>query len=322
VNLWRNTPLDAIPIGLSLLQLATTLWGAYVWPEAGLMVRIAIAFVLFGGMLYAILIVGHQFTHAPWFRSPLLNAIAGLLISLNIAQSAQTYRLKHVRNHHRYNNDRPGPDGRVRDTSSTFADSADGDHVNVLRYAIVGALSTLGSEIGLRLSAHRLWRVTAREHALHALVAKGTLKGARELRQIQRERAALALAALTALLLRPEWCLLAYLPAMFAALVMVNVQNYYEHFGACPEDRFANSASHYGRAYNFFTFNDGYHQEHHLSPGSHWSAMKQVHRRYAARLDGHPRIVSPVPAILGFLDVRRARLDRMPKRAPNEAATP
>jgi fatty acid desaturase len=82
---------------------------------------------------------------------------------------------------------------------------------------------------------------------------------------------------------------------------MVNVQNYYRHYGADPEDRAADSVSHYGRLYNLLTFNDGFHQEHHLSPGSHWSRMPEVRERHRERLDTRPRIVSPVPAMVGFL---------------------
>jgi len=125
----------------------------------------------------------------------------------------------------------------------------------------------------------------------------------------------LTLVLLGLLAARPSFVLVAYLPSFVAALVLVNVQNYFEHFGACPENRFANSVSHYGRLYNFVTFNDGYHQEHHLCPQEHWSRMDDVRRRYGAALAGSSHVVSPVPAVLGFLDRRRTRIDRGPRDA-------
>ncbi len=40
-----------------------------------------------------------------------MNSMASMLNSINIGQSAEAYKLTHVRNHHRYNNDQPGPNG-------------------------------------------------------------------------------------------------------------------------------------------------------------------------------------------------------------------
>ena len=130
------------------------------------------------------------------------------------------------------------------------------------------------------------------------------------MRQIQADRTAHVLSLALFAAISWQWALFSYLPAFFVALTMVNVQNYYRHYGADPGERAADSVSHYGRLYNLLTFNDGFHQEHHLSPGSHWSRMPQVRERNLARLDAQPRIVSPVPAMLGFLDRRRPLLHR------------
>ena len=91
---------------------------------------------------------------------------------------------------------------------------------------------------------------------------------------------------------------------------MVNVQNYYRHYGANPKSRSADAVSHYGQLYNVLTFNDGFHQEHHLNPGAHWSKLPAVRERHRSRLEAQPRIISPVPAMLGFLDRRRPLLHR------------
>lgn len=108
-----------------------------------------------------------------------------------------------------------------------------------------------------------------------------------------------------------KWVMLCYLPAFYIALSLVNIQNYYEHYGAKPEDRYADSVSYYGRLYNLLTFNDGYHQEHHLRPQAHWSTMPIVRREHRDKLDETQRVVSPVPAILGFLHRKRPQLHRI-----------
>jgi len=304
----RHSAKDVWLIGLSLLHTFSLLASAVAWPDLALLPRLGVVLVLTLMNTYSIIILAHLFTHNQWFRSPVLNSAASVLHSFNIGQPMQAYHLSHVRNHHRYHNDRPGPDGQPRDRSSTFAGSTDGDHVGLLRYALLGALVTLRGEILARIGALSPWRRTAEGSSTDR--ATGTPIRPSERRQMRLEHVVLALALLILLVTRPSWVLFAYLPSFFVALVLVNIQNYFEHFGAYPETRFANSVSHYGRLYNLLTFNDGYHQEHHLRPQAHWTRMEEVRKDYAEMFARHRHVVSPVPAILGFLDRRRERIDR------------
>ncbi|MGP4114756.1 fatty acid desaturase family protein [Streptomyces sp. 4N509B] len=309
-RVWRNTPKDAILLALSVAQLVTTLWLAARFDDpspAGWAVGTALLAVM---TAYNIIVISHLFTHVPWFVSHRLNAAVSLLNSVNIGQSVQAYQLTHVRNHHRFNNDAKSADGTTRDTTSTYRDGEDGEHAPLVPYAVGGALSSLltrAREVG---QVVRLWRVGPAETALHALASRREARRRRELRQIQADRAAHVLSLAVFCAISWQWTLLSYLPAFLAALTMVNVQNYYRHYGANPAERAADSVSHYGRLYNLLTFNDGYHQEHHLSPGAHWSRMPTVRERNRDKLAAQPRIVSPVPAMLGFLDRRRPLLHR------------
>lgn len=62
-----------------------------------------------------------------------------------------------------------------------------------------------------------------------------------------------------------------YLPGTLLGLGICYVHGYYEHAGG--------TTSHYGAPYNWLLFNDGYHVEHHLRPGAHWT---QLPRRQAS----------------------------------------
>ncbi|QFZ20856.1 fatty acid desaturase family protein [Saccharothrix syringae] len=310
MRVWRVSPRDGLLVACSLTHFAVMFWCAATWAQAGWPGRVAQVALLAVMTAYNIIVVAHLFTHLPWFASARLNAVASALNSVNIGQSAQAYGLMHVRNHHRYNNDAPGETGTTKDLSSTYRDGENGEHAPLLRYAIGGALQSLrdrGRELPLLLG---LTRPGAGELMLLSLAWRREPRRSRELRQIRVDRAAhwLSLAALTAI--SWEWTLFCYLPAYFLALVMVNVQNYYRHYGADPDNRAADSVSHYGRLYNRLAFNDGYHQEHHLNPSAHWSQLPAVRRRHRARLDAQPRIVSPLPAMLGFLHTRRPLLHR------------
>ena len=310
MKIWKHSPLDVIMFGLSVAQFATTLLLAIVWERSTALGRAASFALLIGMTVYNIIVVSHLFTHAPWFRSPLLNRLVSILNSVNIGQSVQTYELVHVRNHHRYNNDQQRADGKPQDLSSTYRDGIGGEHVSPFRYAVFGAVETLVSITRSLLSVSRLWRVGPRETELLQLLAKSATKRAWELRQVQLDRMFHFLALGLFVAISWRWVFLCYLPAFFVSLALVNVQNYYEHYGAAPESRYANSVSYYGSLYNLLTFNDGYHQEHHLRPLAHWTQMPRVKREYRDKLQRVERIISPVPAILGAFHRNRALLHR------------
>jgi fatty acid desaturase len=310
MRIWRHTPKDALLLGYSMAQLALMVSAAALWDASPLWA------VAGGGLLvavmsaYNIIVVSHLFTHVPWFTSAKLNAAASLMNSVNIGQSVQAYHLTHVRNHHRFNNDPIGEDGTTRDTSSTYRDGQNGEHAPLGRYILVGALETFADRCREVLMVHRLWRVGPGEQKLRSLAHSREPRRAHELRQIQADRAAHCLALVGFALLSWQWTLLVYLPAFFVALVLVNIQNYYRHYGADPSNRAADSVSYYGKFYNLIAFNDGYHQEHHLSPASHWSQLPTVRDRRLDGLDAQPRIISPVPAMLGFFHRSRPLLHR------------
>jgi fatty acid desaturase len=305
VKIWRHSRLDAIMLGLSAAQFGITLLLASKWDGSSPAAAVASFLLLVVMTVYNIIVISHLFTHTPWFKSPWLNRFVSLLNSINIGQSVQAYELTHVRNHHRYNNDQRGPDGRTRDLSSTFRNGTGGEHVSVYRYAIFGAIETLVGIGRALLSVTRLWRVSTREQELMDLCAKSAAKRTWELRQVQLDRLVHFAAICLFVAISWKWFLLCYLPAFFLSLALVNVQNYYEHYGAAPENRYANSVSYYGALYNLLSFNDGYHQEHHLRPLSHWTQMPRVKREFHDKLDQVERIVSPVPAILGAFHRRQ-----------------
>lgn len=198
----------------------------------------------------------------------------------------------------------------TRDTSSTFRDGKGENHAGLARYALGGAVSSFVDMIRNLASVVRLFRVTDR--GLLDLASRHPVVRNRELTQIRLDRSAHLGFVILLATLSWQWVLLCYLPSMIAALALVNVQNYYRHYGAEPDSRYANSVSHYGRLYNLLTFNDGYHQEHHLRPTTHWLRLPEVAVTYREEFDRAGRVVSPVPAIVGFLDRGRAGAGTLP----------
>jgi hypothetical protein len=100
----------------------------------------------------------------------------------------------------------------------------------------------------------------------------------------------------------PGFFLTVYVPGYLLGLLLCGLHGHYEHVGG-------GTTSHYGRLYNWLFFNDGYHGEHHASPGSHWTTLP---RRATAG-----GAVSRWPACLRWLDLFRVEaLERLVLRSP------
>jgi len=84
----------------------------------------------------------------------------------------------------------------------------------------------------------------------------------------------------------PAFFTTVYLPGYALGLVLCFLQGHFEHARG--------TTSHYGWLYNRCFFNDGYHAEHHLRPGEHWTRLpRQPHA---------PAQISRWPPILRWLD--------------------
>ena len=92
-----------------------------------------------------------------------------------------------------------------------------------------------------------------------------------------------------------------YMPGYLVGLGLCSLQGHFEHARG--------TTSHYGWLYNWCFFNDGYHAEHHLRPGEHWT-----------RLPSHPLAAarsSRWPPVLRWLDAFSLEsLERRVLRSP------
>src|SRR5262249_19243410 len=84
--------------------------------------------------------------------------------------------------------------------------------------------------------------------------------------------------------------------------VLSYAEGYLEHYRCEPGNPFANSVSSYNRLYNFFWFNNGYHQEHHWDPKTHWTKMPQLHRQIKDQLAANHTRILKGPHITALLE--------------------
>ncbi len=281
MTIWKYSWLDSFPLLVTAAQISGNVWLAATWNERSplqLLLLWPIFLLLFW---YNPAIATHNFLHTPWFKFFFIDPPSAEIYTVNLGLPQTLYRFHHL-NHHRYGNDTRGKNSLTRDHSSTYAFGKNGKHENVIAYCALG-----------------LFRRGTTE-AVRAALRKGKWK------QLCFELLVCFLGVAGYSLLSWRYLLLWFVPTFYFGWFLAHAENYYEHFGASPENRLTNSVSYYGRIYNLFLCNEGYHQEHHLRPQVHWALRPQVRERFSGELCRAGRVVSNFPPLLGFLNSRPA----------------
>ncbi|WAL58695.1 fatty acid desaturase family protein [Thermocoleostomius sinensis] len=278
--LWKYTWRDSIPLSVTLFQLALNVWIAATWYDRTLLQNLLFLPLCVFLFWYNGLVASHNFVHTPWFKAEWLNQLYLVINSINIGLPQIYYRYEHLL-HHRYVNDRQDAYGHTNDPTSLFAHGQQGEPEPVWSYCALGIFRA-------NLVA-----------AFREIIKRG------EKHQLCVELVACMLGLLGFLYLSWQYVLVIFIPTFYLGWFLEHLENYYEHFGGIPENRYANSTSYYGELYNLLFCNEGYHQEHHLRPGVHWTKRKQTRQEWAAELDAANRVILRFPPILAILDHRR-----------------
>jgi fatty acid desaturase len=274
--LFRYSVWDSLLLAITFFQLGLNIWLAITWDSRPLVQNLV--FYPLGLFLfwYNGLVATHNFVHTPWFSSKALNNLYAAFNSSNLLSPITHYRDIHF-NHHQYGDDRQDQQGQTQDHSSTFAYGKNGQREHVISYC---GLAILRDDL---IASFRQPRTKP------------------EAAQLYVESGMCLLALLSYLLISWQFLLFFVVPMFYLGWFLVYLANYYEHFGATPEDRYANSTSHYGRLYNLLCCNEGYHQEHHLRPNVHWRQRPNIYQSLRPALDRAKRVILQYPPPFGFL---------------------
>lgn len=274
---FRHSRYDGLLLAITFFQLGLNIWLALTWETRPLSSNYLFYPLCLFLFWYNGLVATHNFVHTPWFGSERLNNLYAAINSANLLSPITHYRNIHL-NHHQYGDDRQDENRRTQDHSSTFAYGKNGQRENVLSYC---ALAVVRDDL---LASFRQRKT--RSEAIQLAVESG-----------------LCLLAIAGYLLI-SWKFFVFFvaPVFYWGWFLVYLANYYEHFGGTPENRYANSTSHYGRLYNFFCCNEGYHQEHHLRPNIHWRERPQTYQKLCKVLDVEERVILKYPPPFGFIN--------------------
>jgi fatty acid desaturase len=276
---FRCKAIDAIPALCGVGIVALIFWTFLCFSSLSWWLLAPAWFAVAWSYCWNLQCISHNFIHNPYFRSPWLNRAYSVLETLALGVPHILYHHYHL-NHHWGDNDQKGPDGTTKDWSSIYRHSKDDNPEPFWRYCL---FSFFRVEVGPVL------RVVVRHGRAHIL-------------QTVVETIVLGAFWLTMLLVNWQYFVFFYLTSYYCGWALSYAEGYMEHYGCQPGNPYANSASSYNRLYNFFWFNNGYHQEHHWDPKVHWTEMRKLHARIKDQLERNHTRVLRGPHITGLIE--------------------
>ncbi|MFI5391328.1 MAG: fatty acid desaturase family protein [Bacteriovoracales bacterium] len=257
-KLFNYSSKDAVLVLLSLLQVSLYVILAIKFHQLSLI------FVVSCGIVQTVLIclnfqcVAHNFIHHPFFLSKWANNAFSIFNSISIGVPQYYYHMHHI-NHHAFNN-------TPQDFSSIYLHGKSNRAEGILSYSLLSYFRTDFS----------LLHQQACENFNKIMIYL-------QISTIIVFFALLSWIGSWKFMVFTAVCV--YLGSFFASF-----ENYVEHFKAHVGDRMRDSVSCYNRVYNLLTFNNGFHQEHHVYPNVHWTQLPSTNKKMLP--DSHRRVVN------------------------------
>lgn len=263
--------MDFILVSVALLQGASLFVWASAFNDLSLFANSSIFILELLAYYFNPIVITHNFLHTPFFKSTLLNRIFSTMNSMNLGLPQILYKYHHL-NHHRHNNS-------LEDPSSTYLFGKNNQQEHWISYSAFSLF---------RDGTQKAWAQTLQKKEGHLLAAE-----------------IIAVIIFWALLILINWrfFIFAYAPLFYFGWFLAHVENYFEHFKAkAPADRFGNAVSFYPSWYNVLMFNEGYHQEHHISPQEHWTKRPETRNRFGDQMVKAGAYEAKLPPLLGMFE--------------------
>lgn len=241
-------PIDLLSVGLVLTVFSAQIAALVLdWPWYTL-----IPIVI--GLRYVSL-VEHNHSHVGIFRWDFLNELFGWLCFTSNGIPLEFYREHHVRNHHQYSQ---RFDSQATDWSSTFG--FEGTRfpdvpVSKLYYVLTFPILTIATSV------------------ISLLRAPGSLA----LKRFVVSFIVVSMAAGYLIWINPLGFLLFFVLSWTIVTLGHGFNNYDHHAGCTMEDDYNSANESLSLFDRKLGFNIGYHIEHHMKPGLHWSQLPVYH---------------------------------------------
>jgi fatty acid desaturase len=195
-------------------------------------------------------VITHNTVHSPVFHSRTANRVLQVVLSLTYGSPVSSYVPGHNLSHHKHTQ-------TARDVMRTTKVRSNWNLLNMFVFVPVVALAIMKNDAAYTKHMQGHHKAWYRQLRIEQVVVFG----------------------LTIALFVLDWkkaLLYWQIPHLYAAWGIIGI-NYLQHDGCDVTHAYNHSRSFVGKAVNWWTFNNGYHGIHHLTPGLHWSLLPAAH---------------------------------------------
>jgi fatty acid desaturase len=197
-------------------------------------------------------IITHNTIHCPIFKNKKMNSWFQIILSLTYGNPVSSYVSGHNLSHHRFTQK---PKDIMRTTKVRFS----WNFLNLLFFfpAVIPAIVSNDFHFSklMKNRRPRWYKQFIKESAVFYAVSGSLL-----------------------LLDWRKFLIYWFVPHIWAAWGIVSI-NFLQHDGCDEDSEFNHSRNFVGKAFGWFTFNNGFHTIHHIKPGLHWSLLREIHDR-------------------------------------------
>jgi len=217
--------------------------------------------LLYGAQLLGAVIVStivHNHQHLPMWRNKWMNIFTDNWLTVFYGFPVFAWIPTHNSNHHVHINKEP-------DCTKTYMVSEKNNLLTLLTYP---SLSGFMQQKAVGKYFIGLWSQNRRKFYFHLL-----------------QVVSLVVWVAAALLLDWRKALYYVIIPQQLSLFTVLIFNYIQHIHTDELSEYNNSRNMTGRLLNFLLLNNGLHTAHHISPGTHWSKLREKHDEVASKID-------------------------------------
>lgn len=209
-------------------------------------------------MAVCVSVMTHNHKHLPMWKSKFMNIMTDNWLTMFYGFPVFAWEPTHMNNHHTHIN-------TDEDYTRTYRYTEKNNLFTLLTYPSVSSRFQLKPVFDFFISH---WQINKRKFFFYSL-----------------QLICLVVFIVVALIFDWKKALVYVVIPQQVSIYSVLIFNYIQHVHTDEETKYNNSRNMTGALLNFVLINNGFHTAHHISPGVHWSKLKEKHYKLADKID-------------------------------------